>query len=251
MIPTGVESGREALALLKQDNRFDLAILDFHMPEMDGLMLSTEILKIESNKKLPLILLSSYGYRDKPDFSSFAATLTKPIKLSHLQNALLTVIQSNGRTVRQPQHPAIAFDPEIGRNHPLRILLAEDNIINQKVAVRFLERIGYRADVAFNGIEVIDALNRQLYDVILMDIQMPEKDGVQTTLEVRKEFPPERQPRIIAMTANAMKEDHENYLSIGMDDYIVKPFKMEELVKALMETHRISDKEGIIPGNNL
>ena len=119
-------------------------------------------------------------------------------------------------------------------------MIAEDNIINQKVALRFLERIGYRADVAFNGNEVMDALNRQLYDVILMDIQMPEKDGVQATLEIRKEIPAERQPSIIAMTANAMKEDHEKYLSIGFDDYIVKPFKLEELVKALFETHQIS-----------
>ncbi len=241
MIPAGAESGREALELLKQNNEFDLAILDFNMPEMNGLTLSGEIRKIETCKKLPLILLSSYGYRDKmSDFSAFAATLTKPIKLSQLHNALLTVMKNNGSTVKQHEHTAVIFDSEIGRKHPLRILIAEDNIINQKVALRFLERIGYRADVAFNGNEVMDALNRQLYDVILMDIQMPEKDGVQTTLEVRKEIPAERQPRIIAMTANAMKDDHLKYLSIGIDDYIVKPFRLEELVKVLFETHQIS-----------
>ncbi|HVO74546.1 MAG TPA: PAS domain-containing protein, partial [Ignavibacteriaceae bacterium] len=240
MIPTGAQSGREALDLLKQNNGFDLAILDFHMPEMDGLRLSGEIRKLGNSKKLPLILLSSYGYRDKSDFSTFAATLTKPIKLSHLHNALLTVMKNNGSTLKHHEQPISTFDAEIGSKHQLRILLAEDNIINQKVALRFLERIGYRADVAFNGNEVMDALNRQLYDVILMDIQMPEKDGVQTTLEIRKEIPSQRQPRIIAMTANAMKEDHEKYLSVGMDDYIVKPFKLEELVKALLGTPQIS-----------
>jgi len=244
MIPTGAESGREALALLEQNNEFDLAILDFHMPEMNGLMLSGEIHKIETCKKLPLILLSSYGYRDKmTKFSAFAANLTKPIKLSHLHNALLTVMKNNGSMVKQLEHAAVIFDSEIGRKHPLRILLAEDNIINQKVGLRFLDRIGYRADVAFNGNEVLDALNRQQYDVILMDIQMPDKDGVQTTLEIRKEIPAERQPRIIAMTANAMKEDHEKYLSAGMDDYIVKPVKLEELVKVLLETQILQGKK--------
>ncbi|MGE5860831.1 MAG: response regulator, partial [Ignavibacteria bacterium] len=165
-----------------------------------------------------------------------AATLTKPIKLSHLHNALLTVLTKGDATIKQVESTPLVFDPGIAEKHPLRILLAEDNIINQKVALRFLERIGYRADLAFNGIEVLEALRRQAYDVVLMDIQMPDMDGVQATLEIRRDFPKDRQPRIIAMTANAMKDDHEKYLASGMEDYIVKPFKIEELVRVLLDS---------------
>jgi CheY-like chemotaxis protein len=132
------------------------------------------------------------------------------------------------------------FDSEIGRNHPLRILLAEDNEVNQKVALRFLEKIGYRADVVFNGLEVLEALKRQLYDVILMDVQMPEMDGEQTTHEIRTRWRIIQQPRIIAMTANAMQGDREHYLSIGMDDYLAKPVRIKELVRALIESQPLA-----------
>jgi PAS domain S-box-containing protein len=242
MKPMSAESGADAIKMLKKGIPLELAILDFHMPEMDGHMLAEEIRKQEEYKDLPLILLSSYGYREKKaDLSTFAATLTKPIKLSHLHNALITVLTKNKENIKQVDTTPLVFDAEIGQKHPLRILLAEDNIINQKVALRFLERIGYRADIAFNGLEVMDALKRQLYDIIFMDIQMPEMDGVQATIEIRKQFPPEKQPRIIAMTANAMKEDHAKYLASGMDDYIVKPFKMEELVRSLLDSESHSN----------
>jgi CheY-like chemotaxis protein len=108
-----------------------------------------------------------------------------------------------------------------------------------------LERIGYRADIAFNGIEVLEALKRQPYDVILMDIQMPDMDGVQATVEIRNNFPKDQQPRIIAMTANAMKDDHEKYLQSGMEDYIVKPFKIEELVRALLDSETLSNSSKV------
>ena len=102
--------------------------------------------------------------------------------------------------------------------------------------LRFLEKLGYRADIAFNGLEVLDALNRQFYDIVLMDIQMPDMDGEEATIEIRRSFLPAHQPRIIAMTANALKSDHDKYIKSGMDDYIVKPFKIEELVRALIES---------------
>ncbi|HVO73874.1 MAG TPA: PAS domain S-box protein [Ignavibacteriaceae bacterium] len=240
MKPTCAESGPEALKILQEGAKFDLAVLDFHMPAMDGHMLAEKIRTIDPCKNLPLILLSSYGYREKKaDFSVFAATLTKPIKLSHLHNALITVLSKNEGISKQVETTPLVFDSGIAEKHPLRILLAEDNIINQKVALRFLERIGYRADLAFNGIEVIEALKRQPYDVILMDIQMPDMDGLQATLEIRNQFPKDQQPRIIAMTANAMKDDHEKYLASGMEDYIIKPFKMEDLVRALLNSERL------------
>jgi len=240
MIPTGVESGPEALEVLKTDNQFDIAILDFHMPNMDGVMLAEEIRKLPERVSLPLILLSSYGYhmQNNMNLSYFIATLTKPIKFSQLHNALITVLKKNKNAVKKHRDiNSIPFDANIGKQYPLKILLAEDNKVNQKVALRFLEKLGYRADVAFNGLEVLDALQRQFYEVILMDVQMPDMDGEQATINIRKKFLPNEQPRIVAMTANAMISDREKYIASGMDDYIVKPFKIEELVRALVESY--------------
>ena len=239
MIPTSVESGPDALQILKTNAVFDLAILDYQMPDIDGITLAEEIRKISGRQLLPCILLSSHGFREKNmNLPQFAATLTKPIKFSHLHNALITVLKKNNPVVKKRRDiSAMNFDSSIGKQYPLRILLAEDNKVNQKVALRFLEKIGYKADIAFNGIEVLEALKRQPYDIILMDVQMPEMDGEQATIAIRKNYPLRLQPRIVAMTANAMKSDREKYLAAGMDDYIVKPFKIEELVRALIESH--------------
>jgi CheY-like chemotaxis protein/HPt (histidine-containing phosphotransfer) domain-containing protein len=125
------------------------------------------------------------------------------------------------------------FDPRMGQRLPLRILLAEDNAVNQKLVLHLLKRMGYRADVAANGLEAIEALRRQSYDVVLMDVQMPEMDGLEATRAIYREWPQEQRPRIIAMTANVMKEDREIYLAAGMDDYVGKPIRVEELVSAL------------------
>jgi PAS domain S-box-containing protein len=240
MIPTGAESGPEALEILKTNNQFDIAILDFHMPDMDGVMLAEEIRKLPEKISLPLILLSSFGYHLQKNLhlSNFVATLTKPIKFSQLHNALITVLKKNKTSVKKHHDiNSIPFDSNIGKQYPLKILLAEDNKVNQKVALRFLEKLGYRADVAFNGLEVLEALKRQFYEVILMDVQMPDMDGEQATIKIRKSFLPNEQPRIVAMTANAMISDREKYIAAGMDDYVVKPFKIEDLVRALVESY--------------
>jgi CheY-like chemotaxis protein len=244
MNPTGKASGQEALQFLSQGNEFDLAILDYQIPYMDGVMLAEKIRLLNSAKKMPLILLSSYTLKEKQNhISDFAAVLTKPTKLAHLHNALITLLMNKSVGFKKQEQFEIKFDTEIGKKYPLRTLLAEDNIVNQKVALRFLEKVGYKADVAFNGIEVLNALKLQNYDVILIDIQMPELDGEQTTIEIRRQLPKDLQPRIIAMTANAWKKDHERYLLNGMDDFLIKPFKMENLIRVLIDSYAITSPQ--------
>jgi len=227
-----VASGAEALAQLREEP-FDVAILDMHMPEMDGIALARRIRQLPHGAQLPLVMLSSLGYRsEQAEEELFTAHLTKPVKASQLYNALLEALVGRPVIVRE-RRPLQAFDQEMGQRHPLRILLAEDNVVNQKVALRILERLGYRADVAADGKEVLEALQRQSYDVVLMDVQMPEMDGVETTQRIRSEWPPEHQPRIVAMTAHALAGDRERLLVAGMDDYISKPVRVEELVAVL------------------
>ncbi len=118
--------------------------------------------------------------------------------------------------------------------HPLRILLAEDNLVNQKLALRLLAQMGYRADLASNGLEALESVARQTYDLVLMDVQMPEMDGLEATRRITAKYLPDHRPRIIAMTANAMQGDRDMCLEAGMDDYIAKPIRVEALVAALL-----------------
>jgi CheY-like chemotaxis protein len=143
------------------------------------------------------------------------------------------VYQAERAQMRTAMHNLPDFDVQMARRHPLRVLLAEDSLVNIKIALWFLRKLGYHADVAFNGIEVIDALKRRSYDVILMDAEMPEMDGRQATMLIRKEFPSDQQPNIVAMTANNQHGDREEFLSLGMNDYITKPLKMEDVIRAL------------------
>ncbi|MEM8861357.1 MAG: response regulator, partial [Chloroflexota bacterium] len=124
------------------------------------------------------------------------------------------------------------FNGKLGEQNPLKILLAEDNVVNQKVALRMLDRMGYTADLANNGVEALVALRRQLYDVVLMDVQMPEMDGIEATTQILAEWGEDR-PTIIAMTANALTCDKERFLAVGMDDYVSKPVSVQELERAL------------------
>ncbi len=240
MIPQAVASGPEALALLRENISFDVAVLDMHMPDMDGLTLAAEIRKLRSQKEMPLVMLSSVGNREGHEAEKFfSAFLTKPVKPQLLYNSLLSVFGNTAVTAKRAPKK-LAIDPQMGKNHPLRILLAEDNLINQKVAIRILERMGYRADVAASGLEALEALQRQPYDVVLMDVQMPEMDGVEATEQIRDIWPQEQQPRIIAMTAHALSGDREKYLKAGMDDYISKPVRIHELAQALADSQPLA-----------
>jgi signal transduction histidine kinase/CheY-like chemotaxis protein/putative methionine-R-sulfoxide reductase with GAF domain len=247
MQPRVTGSPNEALEWVRQGARFDLAVLDLHMPEMDGVELAEAIRQVGQIANLPylaatpLILLSSLGgYGREIPPGLFAVSLTKPLKASALFDSLMGVF---ARSVQRAPGPAPASaparpDPEMAQRLPLRILLAEDYVVNQKLALRLLAQMGYRADVAANGLETIQALERQPYDVVLMDVQMPEMDGLEATREIRARWPAAEQqgrprPRIIAMTANAMQGDREICLAAGMDDYVSKPIRVEELVQAL------------------
>ena len=127
-----------------------------------------------------------------------------------------------------------SMDPGMAQSHPLRILLAEDNVVNQKLALRLLQQMGYRADLASNGIEAIECIERQSYDGVLMDVQMPEMDGLEASRRITARWSATERPRIVAMTANAMQGDREECLAAGMDDYVTKPIRVDALVEALM-----------------
>jgi CheY-like chemotaxis protein len=233
---------QEALEWIKRGDPFDAAILDMQMPEMDGVMLAREIRA--QRPTLPLVLFSSLGQKEiGPDAALFAAQITKPLKPSQLYDAMMNIFAAQPQTVRREEKAVkCQIDPELAAKMPLRILLAEDNAVNQKVALRLLARLGYRADVAANGLEAVDAVQRQPYDVVLMDVQMPEMDGLEASRRI-KTGEAATVPRIIALTADAMQGDREKCLAAGMDDYITKPIHVEDLVAALARTRPQSAAE--------
>jgi PAS domain S-box-containing protein len=252
MLPRETVSPLLALDWIKQGESFDVAILDMHMPEMDGLELAKEIrafegaraaVQLPAQHSLPLIMFTSLGRREGgADSIEFAAHLTKPIKPSQLFDALVGVFDDQPIHVRKTEKAKSQFDPEMAHKHPLRILLAEDNAVNQKLALRLLGQMGYRADVAGNGLEAIESIERQKYDVVLMDVQMPELDGLEATRQIVARWPKGIRPQIVAMTANAMQGDREMCIEAGMDDYMTKPIRIDELVAALRRSKPTIDQ---------
>jgi CheY-like chemotaxis protein len=234
MLTRATESPAEALSWIRADERFDIGILDMHMPEMDGVALAHAIRERPAGAAVPLVLFTSLGRREaRAEEEGFAAYLHKPIKPSQLFDALATVLADQPVHVPKPGATRSELDPDMARRHPLRILLAEDNVVNQKLALRLLAQMGYRADLAANGLEAVDAVERQTYDVVLMDVQMPEMDGFEASREINRRWPDVRRPRLVAMTANAMEGDRELCTAAGMDDYVAKPIRVEELVAPL------------------
>ncbi len=241
-----------ALERLCSDDPFDVAILDMQMPDMDGLELAAELRRLEASRSLPLVLLTSLGGLDATQRSdaadlAFAAALTKPVKSSRLFETLLEIFVGRPIRVTQPRTArSTAFDANMGRELPLHILLVDDNSTNQRLALRLLNRLGYRIDVAANGEEALQALRRQSYEVVLMDVQMPVMDGLAATRYIRELWPMESQPYIVAMTAGAMAEDRSDCLAAGMDDYVSKPIRVEDLIAAL---RRASAAQPLSPAN--
>lgn len=229
----------EALEWIRMGNPYDIALIDHQMPEMNGIRLAEEIRKLRDENELPLILIGSIK-SDVAEHGLFSAHLLKPIRPSQLYDILASIL-SGCDTSRQDsnKNPKSLYDSDMGRRLPLRILLAEDHITNQKLALYTLEKLGYRADVASNGLEVLEAFERQEYDVILMDMQMPEMDGLEATRLIRGLPAGFNQPRIIAMTANVAREDRQACLDAGMDDYLPKPIRIEELIMALNKSQHV------------
>lgn len=223
MLPFTASGAFEALDLMRAEI-FDVAILGTGIAGMDLLALASEIRGYQ--KELPLILYASFGEKKREDCNQFAALLSKPIKPSQLYEAISSIFDTKMTADKSTSSP----EPE--REHRLRILLAEDNVVNQKVALKMLKKIGYRADLAANGLEVLQALERQPYDVVLMDVQMPEMDGLDATRHIRRLWP-YGGPKIIAITAYAMEGDRERCIDAGMDGYISKPVQIHELAIAL------------------
>ena len=220
---------------------FDLAILDMHMPDMDGLTLAARVKLLRP--ALPLVLFSSLGRREAGDTEGlFSAYLSKPLRQSQLFDTLIGLL-SDGNAPHPVQPLAKpTLDAGMAARHPLRILLAEDNVVNQKLALRLLQQMGYRADLASNGVEAIECVARQPYDVVLMDVQMPEMDGLEASRRITAQWPVGARPRIVAMTANAMQGDHEECLAAGMDDYLTKPIRVDQLVEALTHVSARKDR---------
>ena len=224
-----------ALALIEAGERFDVAVLDLQMPDMDGSELAEALHRHAPGRDLPCVLLSSLGRSfSERERAPFAAVLNKPLRFSTLFQILVSVLQQETPTLADGGHTP---GPEHGNGREartLRLLLVEDNPVNQRVAAHLLGKLGYKADLAGNGLEALAALARQPYDVLLMDVQMPEMDGLEATRRIVADHPAASRPHIIAMTANAMEGDREACLQAGMNDYVAKPIRLDELEAALM-----------------
>jgi signal transduction histidine kinase/DNA-binding response OmpR family regulator len=238
MLPMDTGLPGQALDWLHAGQRFDLAIVDMHLPGMDGGELARQIHGVA--KDLPQVLLTSPGRREAAAEGAglFKATLTKPLRQSSLFDTLVTLLAAAGAPGAEATRAKPRMDPGMALRHPLRILLAEDNLVNQKLAMRLLQQMGYRADLASNGLEATESVGRQIYDVVLMDVQMPEMDGLDASRQITARWQQNARPRIVAMTANAMRGDREACLAAGMDDYITKPIRVDQLVEALKNAPR-------------
>jgi signal transduction histidine kinase len=235
MQTTAVATAQEALDRLQQENAFDAAILDFQLPETDGLSLAEAVRKLPGGKSIHLLLLTSVHLRagdSRAAAARVSVSIYKPIRPKQVMEAMSQTFDRRATALHKA--PAVStFDPSFASRLPLRILMADDNRVNQKVGSSFLEKLGYRPEVVSNGVEVLRALERQPYDVVFLDVQMPEMDGYEAARQLRRRWTDADRPRMIAMTGNAMQGDREKCLKAGMDDYIAKPVRVEDLRTAL------------------
>ncbi|BAP55316.1 signal transduction histidine kinase [Thioploca ingrica] len=231
----------EVFGALRQNPQWDVIIVEMSSPENKDLILLEKMTKFQK-KRLPLILLVPI-YHIQQNQPNIVACLSKPIKPIKLYEVLIELFTPPAHTTPLPPTATTHSLPKtILNSNPLKILLAEDNLVNQKVALLLLKKLGHEVvDVVSNGLEVLTALQRHSYDIIFMDIQMPEMDGLTATRQIIKEWSGKPRPWIIAMTANAMQGDREICLAAGMDDYLSKPIREEELAQALLQCYSHKD----------
>jgi len=229
--PIALGTGSEVMQKLRTGLTYHAAVIEEELPDQSGKDLVQDMRRQRGAASAPCILLCSlqqqaaYGQNLPP---GFVACLAKPAHFQQLHGILATSLKG-GKVTNKLLRSTGRIDSGFGQRRPLRLLLAEDNVINQKVATRILSQMGYRPDVVHNGVEVLEALERQKYDVILMDIQMPDMDGLEATRRIRQTYTGAKRPWIIAMTANAMDSDRKNCFEAGMDGYLSKPVRIEAL----------------------
>ena len=247
MTGQATNSGWEALAWLRQGQKFDLAIVALQLEQIDGIELAEALRSLPPGEQLPLIMVASRPLTPielkRSQTAAIGAWLQTPVQPNQVLAALNQLCR--GGVDWQKTFPGVVtrdYSPQVREAalktlSPLRILLVEDNNINQRVALLMLEKLGYRPDVAGNGLEALQILRQATYDVVLMDVEMPEMDGLTATKAIRQEFPPSEQPWIVAVTAYAMQGDRETCLAAGMNDYITKPIREKDLVKVLQQVN--------------
>ncbi|MBI3876608.1 MAG: response regulator, partial [Verrucomicrobia bacterium] len=231
-----VTTGHEGLNLLASSEKFDVVVIDAQLPEMDGFALAESLRRAPGGGQLPLVISSDTRIR-ADDKRAIAAGVSnfifKPFRQAQCLETLARVFDTTPADSRRTAPSTSAFDGDLAARHPLRVLMADDNIVNQKVGTKMLQKLGYESDVANNGAEVLKLLEGAPYDVVFMDVQMPEMDGFEATRQIIQRYDVERRPTIIAMTGNALEGDREKCLAAGMDDYIAKPVRIAELQEAL------------------
>ncbi len=254
MVPRTSVSPQEALEWIRKGDPFDIAILDLLMPSMTGVQLALEIVSVKDRRPFPLLLMSSAGTQEKEireHRDLFAGTLGKPIRQEQLFRVLVTsIVGSANPTI----HEYIPRRSEVLLSHalPLKILIAEDNEVNQRLLVHVLKQLGYEGHVVGNGREALQELGRQRYDLIFMDVHMPEMDGLETSRQIVKRWPDAERPTLIALTADALQGDREKCIEAGMDDYLSKPIHIAEVREVLerwgpQAIHQLPPQPEILP----
>jgi CheY-like chemotaxis protein len=245
MIARDTESPMEALHWANSGDACELVILDFHMPEMDGVELATELNRLRGDS-IKLLLLSSVGGSLNPAAAKHVgiqAQLSKPVRHSVLLNVILKLFDRRA-TQKASSTSGTALPADLARQKPLRILVAEDNPVNVKLILILLQRMGYKPDVAADGVEALAALRRQTYDVVLMDVRMPQMDGIEATRQIYREWPVAKRPQIIVLTAGVMPEERQACLDAGVSEFLSKPIVPTELVKAIEKCRRLPGPNG-------
>ncbi len=237
MVTEIYSSPNEALSKINKGEFFDVAIIDMLMPDMNGVELADKIK--EALPDIPIILLTSMSLPiQKEKESLFNSILMKPVQKQLIFSALISAFGGQQLPHYMNKSTKSVINTDFSKRYPAKILLVEDNLVNQQLAMLFFEKMGYRADAASNGLEAINYLRHQQYDFIFMDIQMPEMDGLEASRIICNTYKKDNRPIIIAMTANAMEEDRQQCLAAGMDDYLRKPVELSDVVEKILEWYK-------------